>query len=330
MKKIYISICSIVALSTISFNISNTTFATEKDSNLIKEITTPIEDKEDSVKCLYLYFGKGNTITTYNVATKFIIKKVLAPISNNVKDQPYFFTRLPVGEAAVDVPIYMSKNKSKNKKTEKFLKDEILDWKIKKAIKKAISNKEETKKEISNLIDEYYKGIKKEIKKFEKKLNNLEKKSKKDYFYYEYGKNHVISKINYLDFYRQDIDHPINIYVPADILDSEKESANLEKHLKDKEFLVEVGKKFYEKNKQKYKNIINAYKKILKISDNGHKIKPNQEKIEHRKFSKDEIIEEILSILPGIRTTKKLPTFNDRFNAEHITHIFEVYKLDEK
>ena len=68
----------------------------------------------------------------------------------------------------------------------------------------------------------------------------------------------------------------------------------------------------------------------IKIGDNGHIIKPNQEKIEHRKFSKDEIIEEILSILPNIRTTEKLPTFNDRFNTEHITHIFEVYKLNER
>ncbi len=331
MKKVYSIMCSFVALTAVNFNVLNTSFAKKIDSNLVEKIATPIEDKEELVKCLFLYFGKAYTITTHNVATKFIIKNILAPISDSVKDQPYFFKRMHVGEAAIDLPIYMSEDKSKNKKIEKFLKDEILDEKITKKIKKAISNEEKTKKEISNLIEEYYKGIEKEIKKFEQKLTTLEKKAKKPNFYYEYGKDHVISKINHLDFYKQDVrSFTDEKYVPNDVLDSEKESEILEKHLKDRRFLIEVGKKFYEKNKQKYEKIIKTYKNILKITDDGVEIKSDQKKVVHRKFSKDEIVREVFNILPDIRTTKKLPTFNNRFNQEYVTHIFEVYKLDEK
>jgi len=334
MKFLSKSLFLLLTLTTVSnFRVfakvkTNLKFKTE--NKLINHLLKPKTELSENKKCLFLKFDKGDSTMIYSIATKFILEEILSPIFHSLPNQNYFFRRIPVGEAVVDVPIYLSDSKKENSKIDHFLKEKILNDKIQNTLKNKLKNESKLKEKILSLVDRYFDYLKKEIKFYESRLKDLEFKQKNEKnFFLNYGKHHLNSILLSPSFFSQTNENVEIGYFPDDLLEYEKESKFLEKHSKNNKFLKNLGERVYKNNLLKYKNIIKTYKNLLN-DDFNYLAEDKCEKFKQpfTKDVKEKIVERVLDILKFVRTTRKLCEYEHRLCQSHLEHILDVNKVD--
>ena len=287
------------------------------DRNL-KILTTNRETLERNTKYLSLRFEKGYTETDYNVITLYIAS-ILE--KNEVKiEKGYFYNVLmPVGRATTRLKIDFNVKNKKN--AEHYLKKFILESKLNNIIKKDLKNEKKLKGILLNCVEKYEKILIEEKNKIEKILNNIKKEKEKysnenDFYIEKYGKPAIYYKLEKTRYLGSDsIDHNHKM-IPDDFIQNYEENRKLEELLKNKSFLIKLGKILYAKDI----DLMEQYCEILKERNKFEK----ELKKKHKENTKEDIVNNVISCLKGgVETDKEL--FNGCYESfyESIHHLRE-------